>query len=146
MRIGHDQRAVDSEPVPRNWNCGERVRSNVPTATLEPLTRWIVSIAPPRQHRRGQHAPRKAGRTKGLPGPAIYHRVLGVGRASQNRDESATLRIVGIFLAEKNHAPLDVGAGFRVRRNAFVAATAPSPALYANGNETRPWYTRQPAE
>ena len=29
-----------------SWNCGERVRSNVPTATTEPLNRWIVSIAP----------------------------------------------------------------------------------------------------
>ncbi len=34
-----------AKPVPRNWNCGVRVRSNVPIATIEPLTRSIVAIA-----------------------------------------------------------------------------------------------------
>ena len=32
--------------VPRNWNGGERVRSNVPMATTERLTRAIVSSTP----------------------------------------------------------------------------------------------------
>ena len=44
--VGDDGRAVaDAKPVPRNSNCGARVRSKVPTATTDALTRAIVSHA-----------------------------------------------------------------------------------------------------